>query len=259
MDIKWTSITNEEEKRFLKTVAEYSNKSFTQNREMYTDFYNSDWMKEMISRYMGSVNRHNYIFIGGYDDAERQVLGFVCDENHVYSNPVGAVKVTVKTGIGRSLSHRDFLGAILNLGIERAKIGDIIIKPFGAYIILDKEIGEFIKWNLTQIGKYSNIEVEEIELEDLEVDKPLVKEIQGTVSALRADTIFAVAFGISRTTASKLLQNDKGRCNGVPVSSSSVLKEGDVGSLRGYGKMRLKSVNGTTKKDRVHITIEKYI
>lgn len=259
MNIKWTSITNEEEKRFLKTVVEYSDRSFTQNRELYTDFYNSDWMKEVINRYIGFNNMHNYIFIGGYEGAERQVLGFVCDVNNVYSNPVGAVKVIVKTGIGKSLSHRDFLGAILNLGIERTKIGDIIIKPFGAYIVLDKDIGEFIRWNLTQIGKYSNIEVEQIELGDLEIEKPLVKEIQGTVPALRADTVFSIAFGISRTTASKLLQNDKGRCNGIPVSSSSILKEGDVGTLRGYGKMRLKSVNGMTKKDRVHISIEKYI
>lgn len=259
MGIKWTSIADEEEKRFLKTVVEYSNKSFDQNRELYTDFYNGNWMEEIINRYIGLNNIHNYIFIGGYENAERKVLGFVCDVNHIYSNPVGAVKVIVKTGIGKSLSHRDFLGAILNLGIERAKIGDIIIKSFGAYIVVDKEIGEFIRWHLTQIGKYSNIEVEQIELEDLEIEKPLIKEIQGTVSALRADAIFAIAFGISRTTASKLLQNDKGRCNGVPVSSSSVLKEGDVGTLRGYGKMKLKSINGTTKKDRVHISIEKYI
>lgn len=259
MDIKWTSITNEEEKRFLKTVVEYSHKSFSQNRELYTAFYNGDWMRELINRYIGIKNLHNYIFMGGYDDAERQVLGFVCDLEHIYSNPIKAVKVIVKTGIGKDLTHRDFLGAILNLGIERSKIGDIIIKSFGAYIILDEEIAEFIRWNLTQIGRYNNIQIEEVALNELEIDKPSVKEIQGTVSALRADSIFSVAFGISRTTASKLLQNDKGRCNGVPISSSSILKEGDMATLRGYGKMHLKSVNGMTKKDRVHITIEKYI
>lgn len=259
MEIKWTSITNEEEKRFLKTVVEYSHKSFTQNRELYTDFYNGDWMKEVISRYIGFNNLHNYRFIGGYDDAERQVLGFVYDKDYIYNNPISAIKITVKTGIGKALGHRDFLGAILGLGIDRSKIGDIIIKPFGAYVIADEEISEFLRWNFTQIGRYSNIEIEKIELDELEIDKPEVKEIQGTVSALRADAVFAVAFGVSRTTASKLLQNDKGRCNGIPISSSSILKEGDAGTLRGYGKIRLKSVNGTTKKDRIHITIEKYI
>ncbi|MGL6173236.1 MAG: RNA-binding protein [Cellulosilyticaceae bacterium] len=259
MDIKWTSITNEEEKRFLKKVVEYSHKSFTQNRELYTDFYNGDWMKEVINKYIGIRNLHNYIFIGGYDDAERQVLGFVNDEAYIYENPVCAVKVIVKTGLGKNLTHRDFLGAILNLGIDRSKIGDIIIKPFGAYIILDQEIREFIRWNLTQIARYSQIEMEEIELDKLEIDAPNLKEIQGTVSGLRADAVFAVAFGISRTTASKLLQNDKGRCNGIPISSSSLLKEGDKATLRGYGKMHLKAVNGMTKKDRMHITIEKYI
>lgn len=259
MDIKWTSIANEEEKIFLKTVVEYSNKAYQQNRELYTDFYNGDWMREMLGRYIGLNNLHNCVFIGGYEGAQRQVLGFSFDKDYLYTNPVVAIKVIVKTGIGKSLSHRDFLGAILNLGLERAKIGDIIIKPFGAYIILHEDIKDFVRWNLTNIGRYNNIEIEDVALDELEIESPNVKEIQGTVSALRADAIFAVAFGVSRTTASKLLQNDKGRCNGMPITSSSILKEGDVGTLRGYGKMLLRSVNGTTKKDRIHITIDKYI
>ena len=76
---------------------------------------------------------------------------------------------------------------------------------------------------------------------------------------MRLDAVCASAFGISRSECAKLIQSDKARCNGLAVNVSYLVKEGDVLTLRGYGKAYLRSVNGRTKKDRTHITIEKYI
>ncbi|ONI47320.1 hypothetical protein AN644_00780 [Candidatus Epulonipiscium fishelsonii] len=173
--------------------------------------------------------------------------------------PISILKVEIKMKISEPLTHRDFLGSLLGLGIERKKIGDIIVKPFGAYIFVHKDINEFIKWNLIKISKHTKIEITEIKEQDLELEEPKFKEINGTVSSLRVDAVFSLGFKISRTTVNKLLQQDKGKCNGVLVKASSLMKEGDVGSLRGYGKIRLQAISGKTKKDRTHVTLQKYM
>lgn len=258
--IHYTNVKDEQEKNFLKTVEAYSLRADKQQRNVYTCFYPQDWMMEVITKYIGLQQLPNVRFFGGYASAERKVMGFLIDEEVEEEDlPFTVLKITVKTGIGKDLSHRDFLGAILGLGITRSKIGDILIKPFGAYLIVMKDISEFITWSLTSIGRYTNIMVEEAKFEVLEASLPQVKCIETTVASLRADAVFATAFNLSRTSVSKLIQNDKAKCNGITVTLAAPLKEGDIGSLKGYGKMRLKTVNGKTKKDRLHITIEKYI
>lgn len=252
-------ISDPKEKVFIKTALEYSNKADAQNKAFFTDFYNAEWMKQTIQKHIGMNNLFGYSFFGGYEYAERQMLGFfgAYGEDQVF--PIGCLKIVIKTGIGKSLTHRDFLGALLGLGLERDTIGDIIIKSFGAYVIAKKNIIDYISYSLTGIGRYQNIEITEIDFSELEVEAPQFKEINTTVASLRIDVIISAGFGISRTVCTKLVQNDKATCNGICVSPSYVLKEGDIATLRGYGKMKLKSINGTTKKDRIHICIEKYI
>lgn len=256
--MKWTAITNNEEKQFLKTVLEYEKKSMEQYRMLATSFYNKEWMDEVLQKYNVLTTLNQYCFMGGYSYAERQVLVFGYDEAYI-DCPICALKISVKTGIGRLLTHRDFLGALLGLGIKRETVGDIILKNFGAYVLVTKEISEFICCHLTSIGRYHKIEVEEIPFDQMEIEPPKVKECLTTVSSLRIDVIFAAAFNLSRAEVAKYLQNDKGKLNGISAKTSQLMKVGDIGTLRGYGKIRLATVGSTTKKDRLHITIEKYI
>lgn len=252
-------IKDPEEKLFIKTILEYAQKRDRQHQAFFTDFYNTEWIHQVINKHVGFHSLANYELFGGYANAERQVLGLLPkdDENPLF--PIGCLKITVKTGIGKSLSHRDFLGSVLGLGIERSTIGDIIIKPFGAYLIIQKKMIDFILISLSNIGKYHHIEMEEVPFTELEIEEPKVKEILTTVASLRIDVVAAAGFGISRTTCSKLILGDKVKCNGVCVPPHYILKEEDMISLRGYGKIKFKRINGLTKKDRVHICIEKYI
>lgn len=256
--IKWTNIADEEEKQFLKTLINYSEKSERQYRMLSTCFYNKEWMEEMIRKYSIHNTLTRYDFMGGYEYAERQVIVFGYEASYM-DMPISVIKITVKTGIGKSLTHRDFLGALLALGIKRNMIGDILLKPFGAYVIIMKELSEFICCHLSGVGRYQKIMVEEILFSEMEVEPPAFKECSTTVSSLRVDAIFAATFGLSRSEIAKYLQGDKGKVNGMLIAASHCMKVGDVGTLRGYGKMRLAAVNGITKKERLHVTIEKYI
>lgn len=259
MNNSYDYIKGIEEKQFVKTVIDYTRRADQQYRPLFTDFYNKDWMKSLIEQYAGKSAYVNYIFFGGYEGAERQILGISPYEIEEKDFEIGAIRIEVKTGIGKALTHRDYLGAILGLGIERDMIGDIIPTTDGAYVILTASMISYIRSQLVSIGRYHKIDVTEIELNQLEIDEPKFKEINTTVSALRMDTVLAAAFGLSRTECAKLIQGDKARCNGMTVTTSDTLKEGDIIALRGHGKAKLKSINGQTKKERLHITIEKYI
>jgi len=252
-------IKDESERQFVKTVAMYMEKADLQYRPFFTDFYNIDWMRSMMSQYLLGYRENLYTFFGGYEQAERQIMCICPYSIETSDYDICALKLTVKTGIGRALSHRDYLGAILGLGIDRKQIGDIIVKPFGAYVIVSKSMADYISSQLLNIGRYQKIEISMVPFETLEIDAPQIKEINQTVSSLRMDAVAACSFGISRSECAKLILGEKLRCNGSIVSASDPVKEGDVLTMRGYGKAKLVAINGQTKKERIHITIEKYV
>ncbi|MEG0388099.1 MAG: YlmH/Sll1252 family protein, partial [Niameybacter sp.] len=128
--MNWMNIADQDEKHFLKMVTEYNEKSSSQYRMLATAFYNRDWMEEVLQRHGLWAQLEAYTFLGGHSYAERQVLAFGYEASYM-DCPIVALKVTVKTGIGKPLGHRDFLGALLGLGIKRETIGDIISTDFG--------------------------------------------------------------------------------------------------------------------------------
>lgn len=252
-------IKDDTEKQFVKNVTMYLQKAEQQYRPFFTDFYNIDWMQSMMKRYFKGISEELYTFFGGYEGAERQMLCICPYEIQKEDYELSVLLLKVKTGIGKALTHRDYLGAILGLGIERKLIGDIVLNPQGAYIFVNRGMVSYISSQLSGIGRYQRLEVEEVSLDDLQIEKPKTKELRATVSSLRADAVAAACFGLSRSECAKLVQGEKLKCNGMIASVSTAINEGDTLSLRGYGKAKLVAINGQTKKERLHITIEKYI
>ncbi len=259
MKLSLNHINDADEKRFVKMMLEYSKRSEQQFRPIFTDFYNKEWLLSMIDRYIEESTKQMCYFYGGFEEAERQVLGIAPYEIQEEDFPIMALELKVKTGIGKALTHRDYLGALLGLGIERETIGDIVIKPFGAYIIANESMVSYINSNLLSIGKYQNIEHQVIPFSQLQINPPQIKSYETTVASLRLDVIVAAGFGLSRGVCTKLIQADRVKCNGVTSTNKQLIKEGDHITVRGYGKIKLKQISGLTKKDRIHITIEKYV
>lgn len=196
-------------------------------------------------------------FTGGYDDAERVML--VCspefldaDDNEVLS----VIKIT-----GRdlaALTHRDYLGSIMGLGITRENIGDILVSDFGAFVFVKAEIAEYIMSNLEKIGR-RGIKTELCSCSEADIPEPKFKEVSTTVSSLRLDACAAAAFGISRAKAAELIGQELISVNFEIISSvSAQVAEGDLISARGFGRTRLARVGGTTRKGRISITLLRY-
>ena len=199
---------------------------------------------------------------GGFDDAERKMLCFCGDEGILRQEdltfPISCVKIEPQNQkFSDSLSHRDFLGAVLSLGVDRSKIGDILITDNTGYLFCTESIGSFLADQLLKI-KHTNVSAAVIRGDNFSY-QPKFTQINGTVSSERLDSILSVAFHSSRSSLSGLIEGGKVFVNGKEVTSNSyALKEGDIVSVRGSGKFKYAGTSYQTKKGRYSVRILLY-
>lgn len=157
-----------------------------------------------------------------------------------------------------SLNHRDFLGALMNLGIERQLLGDILIKDNMAYVFAVKRMAEFICESLIKI-KHTSVTAKSCDKYTFDY-APSYKEEKGSVASQRIDGVIAFAFNMSRNDAVTLISSGKVFVNSVEIiSKSHTLKYGDIVSVRGKGRFIFDEITATTKKGRYYIKIRKYV
>ncbi|WP_349410429.1 RNA-binding protein [Pseudalkalibacillus sp. SCS-8] len=154
-----------------------------------------------------------------------------------------------------TLKHSDVLGALMSLGVKRKKFGDILLGEGICQIIVAAEIADYVRLNLTSIGK-TNVKVEEITTAQLQPPQEDWTFAQCTVSSLRLDTVLAEAFRLSRSKVSPYITNKKVKLNWKIVEQpSSLLEAGDQISIRGLGRAKLIAVEGQSKKGKWKISL----
>ena len=201
------------------------------------------------------IRKVPHTLVGGYIEAERKVLVIGSAEEE--TKPYDFLKV-IRIEANKNLSHRDILGSLLGLGIKREMIGDILINANLADIIVLKEISSYVLQNLNKIGK-EKVKAYEHKLEELLQVENTKKEIKTTVASLRVDAIVSCGIGVSREISSKLIQTQKVKLNHKLLENASKkISEGDILSIRGYGRLELVSILGETRKDRVRIILKRY-
>lgn len=196
---------------------------------------------------------------GGYHGAERQRAVFIHED--FLGKPdfkLIGLKVIWNDKF-YNLSHRDVLGSLMGLGIKREVVGDILMKGDHAKIIVDSDMAEYIKQNFAKIGSAA-VSIEECDLAEIEPREERCKEIKATVASLRIDSVASSGFGSSRSRIASDIAADKLKVNWQPVKNASqIVKEGDVISMRGRGRVEVAAVTGTTKKGRLGILLKRYI
>ena len=194
------------------------------------------------------------VLFGGTDDSERQMVAFIADYDEP-DFPIGAVKIY--SPHIKSLSHRDFLGSVLGLGIKREKCGDIIILDDICYIIAHRDIASFIASNLTKVGR-EGVRCEECSLSDIILPPKSFEPVKGTVASPRLDAVVSVFTGKGRSQAAEIVNAGFVFVNGILTQKCDMhLTDGDIISVRGYGKAVLET-GGTSKKGRTFINLNKY-
>ncbi len=156
-----------------------------------------------------------------------------------------------------SLCHRDFLGALMNLGINREVLGDIVVKDKEAYIFCNEKMAGYICENFIKV-KHTNIRCE-IAGECPESAKPVLNEEIHIIASNRCDAIIAKIFNLSRSRSSELFRTKSIFIDGRQCENSSAeLKEGAAISVRGYGKFVFDGITEETRKGRIRIRIRRY-
>lgn len=250
---------DKEDALFIKRMTELAGHAYQWGVCLYSDFLNLNEM-DLFYKNTEFFSCPSYTMWGGYEEAERRVVCFCGDDSfHDTVFPVCCLKISRRhEKYGELLSHRDYLGAILNLGIDRKKTGDILVHEKDAYLFCMEEIAAFICENLEKV-KHTDIRTNIVAFSETGIH-PRAEEIISTVSSIRLDSIAAAALHTSRSSVTGLIQGKKVYINGrLLVSNSFVPKEGDILSIRGYGRFVFQEVQNKTKKDRYKVVILKYI
>lgn len=202
------------------------------------------------------------VSFGGYENAERQMLVYLpeyLDETALVEDDSPVVCLRATFYEGDSPSHRDFLGALMGAGIAREAVGDICVGKGSCDFFVTTEIAPYILQNFTSAGR-TKLHLEEISLSEVCVPESEVKEIKDTVSSLRLDSIISSGFRIGRSAAAQYVTAGKAAIDGLPCEKpDKQVGAGAKISVRGMGKIKLKTVNGLTKKGRISVVIDRYV
>ena len=201
-------------------------------------------------------------FFGGYEDAERKMLIYLpeyLDESSLYGEDSPMVCLRATYFEADTLSHRDFLGALMGAGIARETVGDICVGTGCCDFFVTAEIAPYILQNFLSAGR-TRLHLNQVSLSEARIPEPEIKEIKDTVASLRLDSVVSSGFRIGRSLAAQYISAGKAAIDGLPCEKpDKTVTEGMKISIRGLGKIKLASVNGKTKKDRISVVIHRYV
>lgn len=236
-------------------AVEYCEKNFTYKATTFLDPRQQKLMEGLLQKERGI----QYYTESGIENSERK-LYIIYHEDYDIECINKHYQILEFTWYNKSIkkpSHRDFLGSIIGAGIKREMIGDIILEDDKAFVVCSEEVSEYILYNIERVGSLP-VKVQIVEHADITEEKE--KIINTTVASLRLDGIISAGFGLSRTKAAELIKSGRVRINWEEKDvTSKVIKQGDVISIRGKGRIILEEIAGNTKKDKIRIVIKKFV
>ena len=204
---------------------------------------------------------------GGYANAERQMIAFIPDAFSYVSGegeeadifPIARLSIRpVNPRFSDPLTHRDFLGTLLGLGIERSLLGDIIVREKDAVLLCRDSIAPFVMQELVRV-RHTTVIAEPCDPEEAVSLGPTLTPVTGSVASARLDALLALGFHLPRTQASALIAGGKVFADGRLITDPSYRPaEGCVISCRGQGRMRYDGTGRETKKGRVFAKLSLY-
>ena len=248
-----------EEQQLEKHFRDLARTAYQRGIAVFSDFLNLNELN-IFQSLRGEFSYLETETFGGYELAERQIAVFRPEAPVFYADyPVKCLKITpLNAKFAEDLNHRDYLGAVLNLGLDRACLGDILVEEDAAYLFCLERMADFIRDNLIRI-RHTSVYVEQVEAENFHYE-PKYKEVSGTVASVRLDKLLALAFNASRSSLTGLIEGGKVFVNGKLVTSNGYEpKEGDLISVRGMGRFRFRETGGQSKKGREYVILWRYI
>lgn len=242
----------------FKRVRELADVAYAKGILRHTAFL-SDREQEIAKASLSGV-LGDFEFFGGYDNAERKLAIFNADKSS-FANIVECIFVQQDFAKMNdiTLTHRDFLGAFLSLGLKRETLGDILIcKDNGAAVFATNSAATLLCTELTTVGR-ANVSVYKTSFEMLDLETAPVQAQKATLASLRLDVALSAMLKISRGMAQKLVTTKCVSVNHIDIIQTHYeIQENDIFTIKGYGKYKLSEVGGKSRKDRIFINYIKY-
>lgn len=232
------------------------------NRFQNTDFLNL--AEQMTLDKIIEMRRiNNYIYWGGYEDAERKMLVFLPDDfevdlKNVYDQCMCILRIDLPKEQYGEYEHKTYLGALMKLGLKREKIGDIIVRHDGADIIITREIEKFLKMNISDLTRFHKANIEIVPMDELKYVEPKKEIVKINVSSMRLDCLVAELARCSRNKAMEYIEQERVFVNfKEEIVGARQVQEGSYITIRGKGRFKILKIVGNTRKGRISVEIEK--
>lgn len=252
---KLLSIFNSNEHIIVSSIYDKLYVSERSGRTVFTkEFYSPNIWKIFLSL---SEKIDTGVFTYGiFDEAERRMIAFSSFEPENY--PMKLIRIRNKSKFS-TLSHRDYLGSIMSLGIIREKYGDLIMDGSYCYVPVLDEIADFLLLNLKTVGNCP-CEAEIIGQESNLVPKVKFEDMVVISTSLRLDCIVSALTGVSRSQSEELISKGKVLIDYAEICEKNrAMKEDSVVTIRGYGKYRIDNMLGFSSKGRLKLNVKKYV
>ena len=240
---------------------------FSKSREKIetTDFLDM-YQVSLVENFLRKIQFENYKLYGGYKDAERKIVIIYperYDENMLkknYNKILKVIRVSLPEGDKGKYTHRNYLGGIVKLGLNREKVGDILVSDEGADIITVENFENILKEQLPSLTRFENCNITIENIENLKKREVKVEEIKIIVPSLRLDNIVSDLARTSRSKAVQIMAQERVFVNGQnETKPSKQVKLNDIITIRGKGRFVVKEFAGSTRSGRTVLLIEKYI
>lgn len=200
---------------------------------------------------------------GGYPDAERKLWAFLPDwldeETWLEGEDCPLQALSVAVPAGAALTHRDYLGSLMGLGLTREKIGDILLTDTGAQVIVLAEVLPILLSQWDKAGRYP-VTLTPLPLAELTPAPGEIKEVRATVASPRLDAVVSAGFSIPRSRAADLIRAGRVMVDHRPCEKADkTVAEGATLTCRGLGKCVLRQIGGTSKRGRTILAIDRYL
>lgn len=233
----------------------------SKNRITYTDFFTLPEIVK-IEKYLKSFKVNNYFFFGGYEEADRKMIFFYPDKLGYemaftnIGNIIEVIRITLPNFQKGLFEHKDYLSAIMKLGIVREKFGDIIVYPEGADFVVKKDNSLYFKENLKELIRFKKSNIEIINISDIHEKIIKDEETSIIVNSLRIDNFVAEICNCSRNKAEEIILQERVMINYELIEKNSKnVNIGDILIIRGFGRFVVKEIVKKTKSNKLVVVL----
>ena len=249
----------DDDQLLYKRLIELSNRAYQNNIYTFSDFLSLSQQDVLFQAARDkSFAPIKFDLFGGYENCERKIVRFGSEDDlgYIVDFPIKCIKIEpLAKKFAKEYTHRDYLGSLMSLGIDRKKFGDIFVDGMDAYMYADESTADYLLENFVSVGR-NCVKCSYSELPE-EYKKAALKEITIQVASPRADAVIAKVYNLSRKDTIPYFTEKKVSVNGhIVENNDKMLAAGDTVSVRGFGKFNLLSEGGLSRKGKLNLTVE---